>query len=171
MKTRGFTLIELLVVIAIIGVLSSVVLASLNTARLRGKDAAVRSGLQQMRTAYELEFSSSGTYDPLKASHAPNGWFSTSAQCQAGNFTGTNAASARSICASIVSAAGPCTSDACLLTGHTSTYAPGVYSIMAYLPGESQRAGAARWLCVGSGGATSVTGGDPWSEPGCWGNP
>jgi len=37
MKTKGFTLIELLVVIAII--LSSVVLASLNTARNKGECA------------------------------------------------------------------------------------------------------------------------------------
>lgn len=44
---RGFTLIELLVVIAIIGILASVVLASLSTARQRGEVAAYQSEVQQ----------------------------------------------------------------------------------------------------------------------------
>ena len=53
---KGFTLIELLVVIAIIGILSSVVLASLNSARAKGADAAVKSGLANMRAQAELYY-------------------------------------------------------------------------------------------------------------------
>jgi len=53
---KGFTLIELLVVIAIIGILSAVVLASLNTARAKGQDAAVKSNLNGARTQAELYY-------------------------------------------------------------------------------------------------------------------
>ena len=55
---RGFTLIELLVVIAIIGVLASVVLASLNTARAKGADAAIKSNLNGVRAQAELQYDS-----------------------------------------------------------------------------------------------------------------
>lgn len=55
---RGFTLIELLVVIAIIGILSAVVLASLNTARNKGADAAVKSNVQAIHTQAELFYDS-----------------------------------------------------------------------------------------------------------------
>lgn len=54
--TRGFTLIELLVVIAIIGILASVVLASLNSARDKGQSAAIKSSLNNMRAQAELVY-------------------------------------------------------------------------------------------------------------------
>jgi len=55
-KNKGFTLIELLVVIAIIGILASVVLASLNTARAKGANAAVKANLANIRAEAELVY-------------------------------------------------------------------------------------------------------------------
>lgn len=57
-KSRGFTLIELLVVIAIIGLLSSVVLASLNGARIKGRDARRLADIKQIQVALELYYGS-----------------------------------------------------------------------------------------------------------------
>ena len=58
LQKRGFTLIELLVVIAIIGILASVVLASLNSARAKGADAAIKSNINSARAQAELFYDS-----------------------------------------------------------------------------------------------------------------
>jgi prepilin-type N-terminal cleavage/methylation domain-containing protein len=68
---KGFTLIELLVVIAIIGILSSVVLASLNTARLKSRDTRRIADIKQLQLALALYFDSNSQYPDVLADLAP----------------------------------------------------------------------------------------------------
>lgn len=84
-KNRGFTLIELLVVIAIIGILSSVVLTSLNSARDKGHDASAKASISNARASAEV------IYDGASASYAT--------VCAAGNDveTLTDAAEAETL--------------------------------------------------------------------------
>lgn len=70
---KGFTLIELLVVVAIIGILASVVLASLNTARNKGADAAIKANLANARAEAELFYDgNSASYDLVCATTGTN---------------------------------------------------------------------------------------------------
>ncbi|MFA6077854.1 MAG: prepilin-type N-terminal cleavage/methylation domain-containing protein [Candidatus Paceibacterota bacterium] len=59
---KGFTLIELLVVIAIIGTLSSIVLASLNTARVKARDTRRLADINQLIKAIEMYHTDNGFY-------------------------------------------------------------------------------------------------------------
>ncbi len=62
-RERGFTLIELLVVIAIIGLLTLIALASLNSARTKAADSAVRAGLDSLRAQSEIFYDTNGNYN------------------------------------------------------------------------------------------------------------
>ncbi len=59
---KGFTLIELLVVIAIIGLLATVVMTSLNSARKKGRDTRRVEDINQIKTALELYYDSNSQY-------------------------------------------------------------------------------------------------------------
>lgn len=74
-KQRGFTLIELLVVIAIIGILSSVVLASLNTARAKSRDARRVADIKQLQTALELYYDANSSNYPVNLDALTTGNF------------------------------------------------------------------------------------------------
>lgn len=61
---KGFTLLELLVVIAIIGILASVVLSSINTARAKARDIRKVADFKQLSTALNLYYDKYGTMPP-----------------------------------------------------------------------------------------------------------
>ena len=63
-KHAGFTLIELLVVVAIISLLSSIVMASLNSARVKARDAKRLTELRELAKAFELYYDDNGFYPP-----------------------------------------------------------------------------------------------------------
>jgi type II secretion system protein G len=76
-KSKGFTLIELLVVIAIIGILATIVLVSLNSARQKARDVRRVGDLRQVALALEMYYDDHGYYPPAAAANT----------CTAASFT------------------------------------------------------------------------------------
>ena len=72
-SSKGFTLIELLVVISIISLLSSVVFASVNSARMKARDVKRKADLKEISTALELYYDAYGVYPPYRPSNSCGG--------------------------------------------------------------------------------------------------
>lgn len=74
MRISGFTLIELLVVISIIGLLSSIVLTSVNSARSKARNVREKSDVKQIITALELARDNSPTDQYPLSAGSGTGW-------------------------------------------------------------------------------------------------
>jgi prepilin-type N-terminal cleavage/methylation domain-containing protein len=187
---RGFTLLELLVVVAIIGFLTTMVLGSLQAARLKAIDAKIQEQVLALRQVMQLEYGDKGTYSAFKVvTGSASGWRNTAAACAASNFPASAYATRVSeICTEIVRLAGPGCGSSCLYfynvaipglppgNGLGQNNPPDVISIEAYLPGETFEALAggstrSRWYCASSFGNASVADGSLWNENGCQQNP
>ncbi len=90
----GFTLIELLVVIAIIGLLSSVVLASVSTTRLKARDARRLTEIVQIQLAFQLYLDNNINYPPSGASFWVCLGHTTTETCWDGGISGNDAVNA-----------------------------------------------------------------------------
>jgi prepilin-type N-terminal cleavage/methylation domain-containing protein len=134
---KGFTLIELLVVVAIIGILASVVLASLNTARAKGANAAIKANLANIRAQAEI------VYDKT-----PNAYGSSNgSNCLSGLFSEPTIKAA---VAAAVTASGVPTSGACYSTTGTES----AWAVSVLLKATE---GTFAYWCVDSTGVSKGT--------------
>ena len=161
--SRGFTLLELLVVIAIIGILSSVVIISLNSARKKSKDAALITQVKQFQSLLNLEFSDNQSYTNLQ----PDTLFPDT-PCNS-SFAGNYAVQARSVCNEIVSLSGSWgmwTSPYLFYAGNIGNL-PDKYSLMVPLNSKD------RLYCLGNSGVSDTEDGDGgvYDAVGCYDNP
>lgn len=183
-KIKGFTLIELMVVIAIIGLLSSVVLASLGNTKLRARDTAVRQLVGQMRSVLATQYAENPN-NPAYYIGSP-GWLfyngGASNDCATAgkvgnNFTAANAANITALCNQIATLTNGLADNILFVGTPNPAVSPApcntsgnCYTIMVRLPSTgayycaSGKLGTPTDTSTGSNGTT-------FAGAGCWNNP
>lgn len=159
---RGFTLIELLIVIAIIGILSSIVLVSLSSARTKSKTAAIQAEAKQLANLFALEYTETGSYNNLLV----NAWVPASYTCNDIPVTGNYATEYREVCNSIMNRLGSNATSYNWLVGNGGVN--GTFSVMVKTTSDASTGG--QYYCVGSSGRT-YSGTYNASAPGCYYDP
>ncbi len=159
---KGFTLIELLVVIAIIGVLASIVLASLNSARLKARDARRIADLNQIKTALNFYYDSNNAYPSVGSwvsSRAAQPWLPGISP----TYISSVPADPTNTTCDTVPGNGPWLGGThyCYVYGYPQNTFPQAYDLVALLedPNNPQRCGVKSWRYYT---ATNPPGLNPW---------
>lgn len=160
---KGFTLIELLIVIAIIGIIASIILASLSQARTNARQKAIMAEAKQMVVLMGRQYTDTGSYAPLQVT----GWIgSSTTTCAGRGFTGSYASELIRLCESITAKLGNVTFQ--MYIGN-SVSAANNYSIMVKLEPTNGTSGL-QFFCIGSSGRT-YQGNYNSAATGCVANP
>jgi prepilin-type N-terminal cleavage/methylation domain-containing protein len=149
-SNSGFTLVELILVIAIIGVLSSIVLASLNNARNRAKDVAIKMEVAQLVNLATIDSVDTGSYCNFQGDDTSS-WITAMGETCEDSFTGSLMTQSRQLCHSIFDKSGPGTI-AGLGSGYkiyTSTWNAACGSSYSFMVALNN----GNWYCSGSSGS------------------
>ena len=176
MSRKGFTLIELLVVIAIIGLLSSIVMASIASARIKARETSFKRQMIEFRNTLELEKARVNSYAALNTSA---GWGSSdpnngNGQVPCDTLYPPNSsaspymANANTVCKKLVEISGP-NNYSMYVAATENTYSINGWfgpTNLLYCVGSSGMSDALPWEGVDSGGTPII-----YTHTGCIYNP